>query len=461
MSYCDQQWISDQNYGRLYNAIKPTQIVHASATRATTIVGDWWLVQGGLYTDGSGGAISYAERLSVVSTLGARTAGAYAIQLLGTDGTVLAAYPFTPQEGLHDAPTLQFTELVTNVQGTSVLRIVRVADGVELARRNISPHPPVVSNVTLPAVVSAAATSLSLTWSATDADGDALIYDVYYSLDGGATLLPLQLSLPQPAATVNIESLPGGTAIFRVVATDGANTTFADSAPFVMPQKAPAVRIDSPADGATIRFGQSLNFIGYALDPQDGPLGGDSLTWRIGDDIVATGEVYEAMLLRVGAHQITLTAVNSAGIATSTSIAVTVDDDLTLPGAQVAATPSDFNFTFNLEGSSVQTATMSIADIGEALEPLSWTVTISGAAWLTVDVAAGVTPAQVVLTASAAGLSSGVVERGSIELSAATPEGSLVQRLTIPVTRSAATTPFVGEDVQPSDPRIFLPVIYR
>jgi hypothetical protein len=461
MSYCSNQWISDQNYERLYHEIMDFGAVRASAPRTTVFTGDWWLVQGGLHTDGSGGAISHAERLNVVSTLGERTAGAYAIQLLRSDGAVLAAYPFTPQGGLHDAPTLQFTELVTNVQGTTILRIVRVADGVELARRSISPHPPVVSNVMLPATVSATATSLSLTWSASDADGDALTYDVYYSLDGGATLLPLQLSLAQPSATVSIEALPGGTAIFRVVATDGANTAFADSAPFVMPQRAPAVRIDSPADGATIRFGQSLNFIGYALDPQDGPLGGDSLTWRIGDEIVATGEVYEAMSLPVGTHQITLTAVNSARLATSFSIAMTVVDDLTLPEAQVAATPSDFNFTFNLEGSSVQTATMSIADIGEALEPLSWTVTISGAAWLTVDMAAGVTPAQIVLTASAAGLPSGSVERGSIELSAATPEGSLVQRIAIPVTRSAATTPFVGEDVQPSDPRIFLPVIYR
>jgi hypothetical protein len=461
MSYCSDQWISDQNYERLYAEIREIEAVQASASRNTVFAGDWWLVQGGLHTDGNGGAISHAERLNIVSTLGERTAGAYAIQLLRADGAVLAAYPFTPQEGLHDAPTLQFTELVTNVQGTSALRIVRVADGVEMARRNISPHPPVVSNVTLPAPVSAAAMSLSLTWSATDADGDLLSYDVYYSLDGGATLLPLQLGLPQPAATVDIERLPGGTAIFRVVATDGANTAFADSAPFVMPQRAPAVRIDSPAEGATIRFGQSLNFIGYALDPQDGPLGGDSLTWRIDGEIVATGEVYEATLLPVGVHQVTLTAVNGAGISASATITVAVVDDLTLPGSQVAVAPSAFNFSFNLEGSAVQTATMSIADIGEALEPFSWTVTISGAAWLTVDVTAGVTPAQIVLTASAAGLSPGPVERGSIELNAATPEGSLVQRLTIPVTRSAATTPFVGEDVQPSDPRIYLPMIRR
>ena len=107
MSYCARQWISDQNYVRLYDATKLTKVVHTSATHATTTTGDWWLVQGGLYTDGSGGAISYAERLSVVSTLGKRTAGAYAIQLLRADGAVLAAYPFTPQGGLHDAPTLQ------------------------------------------------------------------------------------------------------------------------------------------------------------------------------------------------------------------------------------------------------------------------------------------------------------------------------------------------------------------
>ena len=231
------------------------------------------------------------------------------------------------------------------------MRIVRVADGVELGRKSISTHPPVVSNVTLQATASAATTSLPLTWSASDADGDLLAYDVYYSLDGGATLLPLQLSLAQPSTTVSIESLPGGTAIFRVVATDGANTAFADSAPFVMPQRAPAVRIDSPANGATIRFGQPLNFLGYALDPQDGPLGDDSLTWRIGDDIVATGEIYEAMLLPVGVHQVTLTAVNSAGITASTTITVTVVDDLTLPGPQVAVVPNAFNFSFNLEGS--------------------------------------------------------------------------------------------------------------
>jgi hypothetical protein len=460
MTYCSNQWISDQNYERLYHEIMDFGAVRASAPRTAVFTGDWWLVQGGLHTDGNGGAISHAERLNIVTTLGERTAGAYAIQLLRADGAVLAAYPFTPQEGLHDAPTLQFTELVTNVQGTTALRIVQVADGVELAHKSISTHPPVVSNVTLPAAVSAAATSLSLTWSAADADGDALTYDVYYSLDGGATLLPLQLSLPQPAATVSIEALPGGTAIFRVVATDGANTTFADSAPFVMPQKAPAVRIDSPADGATIRFGQSLNFIGYALDPQDGPLGGDSLTWRIGDDIVATGEVYEAMQLPIGTHQVTLTAINSAAITTTTGITVVVVDDLTLPGPQIAVVPTAFDFSFNLEGSNVQTATMGIADIGEALEPLSWTVTISGAAWLSADITTGSTPAQILLTAHATGLRPGAPESGSIELRATTPEGSLVQSLSIPVKRSTATTPFVNNETEPAL-RIYLPSVRR
>ncbi len=70
-----------------------------------------------------------------------------------------------------------------------------------------------------------ASSNLSLNWTATDGDGDALVYVAQYSSDGGASWLPLAVGLSESSMTFDPAQILGGDDVFfRVLASDGFHT---------------------------------------------------------------------------------------------------------------------------------------------------------------------------------------------------------------------------------------------
>jgi hypothetical protein len=101
----------------------------------------------------------------------------------------------------------------------------------------------------------------------------------------------------------------------RVRATDGVNTTEAESAEFTVKERAPLVTILRLRNNDVISSRQSTEFTGAAYDPRDGILPSVRLKWTSNrDGVLGAGRhLKTSRPLSRGDHTITLTATNSQG----------------------------------------------------------------------------------------------------------------------------------------------------
>ena len=90
--------------------------------------------------------------------------------------------------------------------------------------------------------------------------------------------------------------------------------------------QSPTADITAPADASSYDYGASITFTGTGTDPDEGALSGTSLSWQSSrDGVLGTGASLATSGLSVGAHTITLTAMDSNGGSHSDSIQVTVN----------------------------------------------------------------------------------------------------------------------------------------
>jgi len=196
-----------------------------------------------------------------------------------------------------------------------------------VAARPVSSHAPAVSLLTPNGGGALTGETVTVAWSASDADGDALEFSVEYSVDGGASWRMVQSGLTAMQAALPLAKLSGTTqGKFRVVASDGVNTGRDESAGvFSVPDKVPAVHITSPATGAHYVPGQPVALIGQAMDVEDGALSGDALQWTSDlSGAPGVGEMLHVTDLPEGLHTITLTAEDHAGHRVSEHVTILV-----------------------------------------------------------------------------------------------------------------------------------------
>jgi hypothetical protein len=451
MSYgFGNMWISDHTYECLYWMIKDGCLQtwcgqHASVPKcggvqaATTDAapagvphsGDWLSVMGMIRPGRQQAAISLMRRMDSTYELPTPGPGPYSMQLLDGQGVVLAEHPLAPyeaQDGL--LSQLNFAHVVPFAPGTSQVQIAHDIWGV-LGGAAVSPHAPLVSDVALLGAPDPVTGVVALGWQAQDPDGDALRFDVLYSADGGSSFQPLQLNVADTSTTIDTVRLGGSSSgRLRVVASDGSQTGYADSAPFRMAAKPPEMRILSPVDGAELPYGQLVNLSGEARDPQDGGVSGDGLVWSNQRGQLGSGSFLALTDLPVGVNWITLVATNTLGLSASASVAVTVTDDLDLPGPTLSVGPGRVGWHVSPGTMELQSAELSVANCGGGT--LSWTAA-SDAAWLTAQPLAGTAPSTLTLSADPSGLAP-----GSLNVAVLTVRrmGESAQAVAVPVSLS-------------------------
>lgn len=140
---------------------------------------------------------------------------------------VLAEYPFTPvwknPDLDRDRMIVPFTFRIPS--NPTAYRIELVSKNIVLDSRTISPHKPSL-RITSPVArenVRPMANGLSVTWLATDADGDVLSYSVYYSPDNGENWRLVSYEQSNSSFVVAVRGRPRAARI-RVIATDGTRS---------------------------------------------------------------------------------------------------------------------------------------------------------------------------------------------------------------------------------------------
>jgi hypothetical protein len=428
MAYCQPQWISDVNYERIYNRLSAGLAAREAAPRQAS--GDYLSVYGSLDATGDSAAVTLIQRLAGTLAVPPQTPGDYALRLLDAQGATLAEQPFAPEESANGDGRQSFGLAVPFAPGTREARIVKLSTNTTLYSRQLSAEPPTIGDVALQNAPDPFAGAATLGWAATDPDNDGLTFDVLYSADGGASFQPLALGVGGSSVSVDAGRLDGTSVIFRVVASDGVQAAEADSAAYTLAARPPQPRILNPADGTALEWGQLVNLRGEAADRQDGFVATEGLSWSNQNGPLGTGPQLALDDLPVGANVITLTATNSAGLAASTSLRLTVGDDLAEPGPLLAAEPA--SLSWNIAPGATQALTATLALDNASGSALSWSAT-SDAPWLTLDASSGATPQTLLVSADPQGFAADTTARATITLRALDNAGQPFQTLSVPV----------------------------
>jgi hypothetical protein len=141
-----------------------------------------------------------------------------------------------------------------------------------------------------------------------------ILYQVYYSNDDRKTWMLVKSGLEKPAAIIDLTKLPGGRrCFFRVVVTDGFNSSAKVSRSFSVLDKPPLCALIAPRGSKTYRAGAGVLLIGRCVDLEDGNLPDDNLVW-ISDlqGVLGYGRKIVKRNLHIGSQRITLTCRDSA-----------------------------------------------------------------------------------------------------------------------------------------------------
>ena len=288
-----------------------------------------------------GGAIDVAGNLAELEVIndpnGAKWVptepGDYWLDQLDTAGTVLSSEGFGvnfygPARGITTETAFRVSApLETGCSKVQLRHGTKV-----LFSRAVSAHTPAVA-ILSPAGGETVNAPFELRWSASDTDGDALTFSVYYLRDGVEPSV-IARNLATNSFHWDPSMVAGSTqARIAIAASDGFNEGVGTSAAFTVTKKGPVVTILSPSDGIAVPSGDTVALIGGGFDPEDGYLPDSAFTFS--SDLQGTlyplhNSVIEASLSE-GVHTITLSGVDSDGNTNQTSITVTVGDPDVVP----------------------------------------------------------------------------------------------------------------------------------
>lgn len=375
MSYCTPRWISPYDYNRLITTLGgglvssgATAPIGATPARTdsgnsfdpnpkrnlppTITTGAYWQISGTIDpVNGAAFNPIFAETVAASTDVGS---GTYTIEILDASSNVLYQRLFTPLAGDIDTAagdsieaTPSFSEWVPVTPGAASFVILDPGSNT-VGTLAVTGASPVVTITSPIAGFVGSGTAQTLSWTIQDSDSTTFTSRVLYSPDGGATWFQLG-DTTDTSDTEDFTQLPGSSdALVRVLVSDGVNTGFATSVPFIVPKKLPSsVAITSPPAGYAQASVDPVDLIGGAFDADDGFLVGNSLSWK--SDIqgaLGTGSPL-SVNLSPGTHNITLTATDSDGNSVSASISVLIG------GGRPALTLSTSSLSANCTSASI------------------------------------------------------------------------------------------------------------
>lgn len=328
MGYCggeNDTWISRYSYLRLFEAIG--EIAQKTNVELASISIPTGLNEGNeLFFMASGIARpnevivnnGFYQTSLPASTQDDMGDGNYTVELQAENGSVLFSRGFGPVRFGDAEPAEEgvLQLIVPWVEGTHA--VVFKYGGNEIGRQTASPNSPNVKLISPNGGETwAAEGNETISWQASDPDGDLLSYTVQFSADRGQTWTALVTNTKSNKLAVDLENIQGSqNALVRIVATDGMNTAEDISdAIFSVAAKGPGVHIAFPEDGASYAQGQPLFFQGYGTDMEDGPIENPAAFWWNSDrdGILGQGDQMILSNLSPGKHLITLSTVDSSG----------------------------------------------------------------------------------------------------------------------------------------------------
>jgi hypothetical protein len=227
------------------------------------------------------------------------------------------------------------------VQGAQPYDRVEIVPNEGIAAQTVtlvrSANAPVVSFTSPGPDGDVSAGQVTVSWTASDADGDPLTYYLLYSNDG-FRFSPLATGITVTEVEVDLRDVPAfieGTGFFQVIASDGLNSTTATSAGLtgggnLYPpggSNDPWIDIMTPDPNYTYQKGTNVILHSSGWDLEDRALRGSSIVWSSDlDGFIGTGRVLTHAGFSVGTHQITATATDSAGQTASDTNAMVITD---------------------------------------------------------------------------------------------------------------------------------------
>jgi len=333
MSYCasEDQWISPYTYLNLVYALDYLTIIgHSSVTnviKPTVTSGanqEYLITMGTIDTTGTVELRPFFKKMLPAGTHDEVGSGPYSIKLFDKNGTSLFTRKFDADFSHAANNKGMFVQILPYHPDT--VKIVVTQDDMVLKKVLVSANAPQVT-ITYPTGGETLSGEQTITWSASDADGDVLTFNILYSPDNGNHWSVIATGLHRESYVWDTDRSPGGdSAVLRVIVTDGVNTAQDDSdAIFIVSKKSPAPIISSPQNDTNFFAGKMILFAGDTYDFEDGPLADSSLIWSSDKDgIIGEGRKIPLNDLSIGEHVITLSAVDSDGNLGTTSIKITI-----------------------------------------------------------------------------------------------------------------------------------------
>ena len=254
------------------------------------------------------------------------TPGNYAIECLDADGKVLSETPFDVSF-YTEYDEVNVTGFAFTIPYQSRTKKVVVKYKEELKDEFVlSANSPTVSVIS-PNGGESFSGSFTVTWTASDPDGDELSYTLLYSNNEGADWSILAMDINETSHAVNTSMLGGGTkCMVKVIASDGANTAEdISNGCFTVETKNPIATISSPENNSEFMEWDRIEFSGFGYDFDDGILPDESLAWTSSiDGVIGHGSSFSNTSLSTGEHLITLTARDSEGETANATIMINV-----------------------------------------------------------------------------------------------------------------------------------------
>ena len=159
----------------------------------------------------------------------------------------------------------------------------------------------------------------TITWEASDADGDELSFELWYCTSNMEQYFVVATNIQGRSYDVDLSDYPGSEGgYFYIYATDGVKTAEINSPMINMPFKAPTI-LTEQKEIPKIKITEEIYYPIEIHDAQDGWLSGDDVEWFLDGDMSVSVSITCVLQawpyqLSPGIHTFTCVATNSGGL---------------------------------------------------------------------------------------------------------------------------------------------------